>query len=220
MELVRKSISKWIVSAVVLVIGILCIVAGAASGEARVDAYTGISMTMGITLIVIAGLSILVALIATILSKGKAPFIATGAASAATLATGIFFVADRTLGSNLIWILLNYIPYLLITIGSIVVVDGVLVLVFGFVNKNKKEALYTAIFEFVIAAITIVLGALMVGDNPVISKDAQIITFGIILILYSLLICASTLLLNNGMTNKNNTNTDAIDAEVNDVTNE
>ncbi|MBR6072322.1 MAG: hypothetical protein IKP77_05785 [Acholeplasmatales bacterium] len=218
MELVRKSISKWIVSAVVLVIGILCIVAGAASGETSVDAYTGISMTLGITLLVIAGLSLLVALIATILSRGKVAFITTGAASAATLATGIFFVVDKNLGSTLIWIFLNYVPYFLLSVGGIIAVDGILVLVFGFANKDSKNAIITAVFEFIMAAIVIVLGALMVGNDPVISKSAQIIIFGIVLIIYSLLFCASTLLLNNnGFNNKNEAKPDAIDAEVKDA---
>ena len=211
MELVRKSISKWIVSAVVLVIGILCIVAGAASGETSADAYTGISMTLGITLLVIAGLSLVVSLIATILSKGKVAFITTAAASAATLATGIFFIADKYLGSTLIWIFLNYVPYFLLSVG-------VLVLVFGFANKDSKNAIITAVFEFVMAAVVIVLGALMVGNDPVITKDVQIIIFGIVLIIYSLLFCASTLLLNNnGFNNKNEAKPDAIDAEVKDA---
>ena len=216
MELVRKSISKWIISVVVLVVGILCIVAGAASGEAQTDAYTGISMTIGITLIVIASLSLLFTLIASILSKGEAQFIALGTGAAMTLATGIFFVVDKGWGSNLIWILLNYIPFVLLTVGAVIVVDGILVIVFGAMKKNTKSAIYTAVVEFAFAAIIIVLGALMVGNDPVISKNAQIITFGAILIIYSLLICASTLLVK---TYKETTH-DSIDAEVTEVNNE
>ena len=194
MELVKKSFSKWIISAIILVIGILCIVAGAASGEAQQGAYDGISMTIGISLIVVSSLSILVALAATIISKGKAPFVVTAIGSAVALALGILFVVDNSLGGTLIWLLLNFVPYLMLVSGSILAVDGILILVFGFVNKNAKEAMIAAIVEFVFAAITIVLGALMIGNDPVISRNAQIIIFGVILILYSLLICASTLL--------------------------
>ncbi len=216
MELVRKSISKWIISIVVLVVGILCIVAGAASGEAQQDAYAGISMTIGITLIVIASLSLIFTLVASILSKGEAQFIALGTGAALTLATGIFFVADKGLGSNLIWILLNYIPFVLLTVGGVIVVDGVLVLIFGAKKDGTKSALFTAIIEFVFAFIIILLGALMVGNDPVISKNAQIITFGAVLIIYSLLICASTLLIKSYKDVK----IDSIDAEVKDLSDE
>ena len=216
MEFVKKSISKWIISIVVLVIGILCIVAGAASGEAKADAYTGISMTLGITLLIISGLSLIFALIVSVLSKGETSFITLGAGSAFTLASGIFFVADRTLASQLIWILLNYVPYVLLSVGSIIAVDGVLIIVFGVMKKNTKAAVISAVVEFVLAAITILLGALMVGNDPVISKDAQIIIFGVILIIYALLICASTLLIKNFKEQKK----DAIDAEVEEINTE
>ena len=218
MEIVRKSISKWIVAVVVLVIGILCIVAGS-SNDAKAGAYEGISVTIGVTLIVIASLSILLALITTILSKGKVMFIALGAASATTLATGIFFVTYKGLGGELIEILINYIPFVLLCIGAIIAVDAILVLVFGLQDKEKaKSSAIAATVEFVIAAIAIVLGALMVGDNSVISKSAQMITFGIILVIYSLIFCASTLLVKS-YKESNSIHPDAMDAEVKEVEN-
>ncbi len=192
MELVKKSFNKWIISIVVLVIGILCIVAGAASGSAKADAYTGISMTIGITLLVVASLSLLLALCATILTKGATSFGIAAIGSAVTLALGILFVVDNSIGGELIWLLLNFIPYLMLVVGVIIAVDGVFVLIFGSAKKQAKDA--AIVVEFVIAAITIVFGALMVGADPVISRDAQIIIFGVILILYALLICASTFL--------------------------
>ena len=192
MELVKKSFNKWIISIVVLVIGILCIVAGAASGSAKADAYTGISMTIGITVLVVASLSLLLALCATILTKGATSFGIAAIGSAVTLALGILFVVDNSIGGELIWLLLNFIPYLMLVVGVIIAVDGVFVLIFGTARKEAKDAVVSAVVEFVIAAITIVFGALMVGADPVISRDAQIIIFGVILILYALLICAST----------------------------
>ena len=75
---------------------------------------------------------------------------------------------------------------------SYLAVDAILVIVFGITSKNTKASFIAALPELVISAITIVLGALMVGNDPVISKDAQLIIFGIILILYSILLCLST----------------------------
>ena len=216
MELVKKSFNKWIISAVVLVIGILCIVAGAASGNAQIDAYTGISMTMGISLLVVASISILASLLATIITKGETSFAIGAIGSAVALALGILFVVDNTLGGTLIWLLINFIPYLMLVAGSIIAVDAILVLVFAAAKKNLGAALVPAICQLVVAAITILLGALMVGDEPVISRNAQIIIFGVIIIIYALLICASTLLPIILRKNSNN----VIDAEVKEVNEE
>lgn len=216
MELVKKSFNKWIISAVVLVIGILCIVAGAASGDAQIDAYTGISMTMGISLLVVASISILASLLATIITKGETSFAIGAIGSAVALALGILFVVDNTLGGTLIWLLINFIPYLMLVAGSIIAVDAILVLVFAAVKKNLGAALVPAIAQLVVAAVTILLGALMVGDEPVISRNAQIIIFGVIIIIYALLICASTLL---PIVLRKNSNK-VIDAEVKEVNEE
>ncbi len=216
MELVKKSFNKWIISAVVLVIGILCIVAGAASGNAQMDAYTGISMTMGISLLVVASISILASLLATIITKGETSFAIGAIGSAVALALGILFVVDNTLGGTLIWLLINFIPYLMLVAGSIIAVDAILVLVFAAAKKNLGAALVPAIAQLVVAAVTILLGALMVGDEPVISRNAQIIIFGVIIIIYALLICASTLL---PIVLRKNSNK-VIDAEVKEVNEE
>ncbi len=195
MELVKKSLNKWIISLVVLAIGILCIVAAATSGrQASADAYQAISVIIGITLICISGLTILFAFLATIVTKGETSF-GVGAISAAlTLALGILFITDTALGGQLIWILLNYVPYVMLVVGAIFAIDAVIVFIYGFYKKNVKAAFYTAILEIIVAAITILLGALMVGNNPIISKEAQLIIFGIVLILYAVLLCITTIL--------------------------
>ena len=195
MELVKKSLNKWIISLVVLAIGILCIVAAATSGrQASADAYQAISVIIGITLICISGLTILFAFLATIVTKGETSF-GVGAISAAlTLALGILFITDTALGGQLIWILLNYVPYVMLVVGAIFAIDAVIVFIYGIYKKNVKAAFYTAILEIIVAAITILLGALMVGNNPIISKEAQLIIFGIVLILYAVLLCITTIL--------------------------
>ena len=194
MELVKKSLNKWIISAVVLAIGILCIVAAATTGSTSADAYQAISVIIGITLICISGLTILFAFLATIFTQGETSF-GVGAISAAlTLALGILFITDTQLGGQLIWILLNYVPYVMLVVGAIFAIDAAIVFVYGFFKRNLKTAFYTAILEIIIASITILLGALMVGNDPIISKNAQLIVFGITLILYAVLLWVTTLL--------------------------
>ena len=220
MKNLTKNISTLISALVILVVGILCIVAGAASGETSANAYEGISMTLGISLIVVAGLVLVLALVASIATKGKASFLATAIGSSATLALGIFFVSDKSLGGQLIWLFLNFVPFVLLVVGSIIVADGILNIVFGIVNKNAKVALISSVMTLVVGAISIILGALMVGNDPVITKSAQLIIFGIVIIFFAFSVCATACLDIFVKKNINNTKKDSIDAEVNEVNQE
>lgn len=192
MELVKKSISKWITAAIILVVGILCIVAGAVKGEDKANAYQGISIVIGVALLVVAALVIILALVAAILSKGDKSFGAIAGVATITLAAGIFFVADKYLGAQLITLLLSFVPYVLISAGSILVVDGILTIVFGIIKKNVKAAVITGVITIVFGVIAIILGALMLGDKPVIDMDVRFVIFGIILILFAVLVALST----------------------------
>ena len=194
MEKITKNLSKSITALVVLIVGILCIVAGAASGEASINAYEGISITLGVSLLIVALLALILAFAGTVLTKGKTPFGATAIASSVTLALGIFFISDKGLGGELIWLFLNFVPYVLIVVGSIVVIDAIIVIVYGFINKNSKPAVISGTVSIIIGVLALVLGALMVGNNPVISKNAQLIIFGVVIILYALTLCCSILL--------------------------
>ncbi len=195
MDFVKNNIAKWASALVVLVVGILCIVAGAASGEAQANAYDGISITLGVSLLIVAGIVLVLAFVATILSKGEAEFLVAAIAVSITLALGIFFIANKSLGGQLIWIFLNFIPYVLLVVGSIIVVDAILKLIFGLVKKqNVKVIIIACVFALVLAAIAIILGALMVGNDPVISKNAQLIVFGIVLIIFGAFAILATLI--------------------------
>jgi hypothetical protein len=218
MKKLTTPISALIASVIILVIGILCIVAGAASGEASASAFEGISMTIGITLIVVSSIVLLVALIGTIMSKGLVEFGKAAIGISVTLALGIFFVANTGLGGELILLLLGFVPYVLIVVGSIIIVDAILSLVFAGIRKEINAVAATSIIAIVIGAISVLLGALMIGNDPVISKSSQLVIFGIIVIVYALAICAiaSLALVYNKKQNKEEKK-DSIDAEVKEV---
>lgn len=213
MNFLKKSFSKIIAAVVVLVVGILCIVAGASSGETSASAYEGISLTLGISLLVLAAIVLILALVAAIMTKGDASFGAIAIGSAVTLALGIFFIANKGLGGELIWLFLNFVPYVLIVVGAIIIVDAVLGLIFGIVNKNIKAALSGALISIIIGLVAVILGALMIGNDPVISKNAQLIIFGIIIVFYALSICA-TVLLASKLASSADEKKDSIDVEV------
>ena len=193
MEFVKNNIAKWASALVILVVGILCIVAGAASGEAEAGAYEGISITMGVALLVVSGLVLVLALVASIMSKGETKFGIAAIGVSVTLALGIFFIADRTLGGELIWLFLNFVPYVLIVVGAIIVLDAILNIVFALVKKNNvKATIIAAIVAIVLAAVAIILGCLMIGNDPVISKKAQLIVFGVILAVFAIFAALAT----------------------------
>lgn len=219
MKNLTKSISALVTSIIVLVVGILCIVAGAS--DATLDAYKGISLTIGISLIVACSLVLILALVAAIMSKGKLTFGAMAIGVSVALALGIFFVANDTMGGQLIALFLDFIPYVLIVTGSIAVVDGLIVIILGAVRKETKSSLAEGIVSIGIGAVAVLFGALMIGNDPVISKKAQFVIFGIILIIYALALCgvASLAIVASKKANKEEKK-DSIDAEVKEVNEE
>lgn len=215
MELVKKSLGKWITAAIILVIGILCIVAGAATNEASADAYKGISVTIGVVFIVVSAIALILGLVTTIMTKNQTTFASTGLAAAATLAAGIFCVVDKTVAGSLILYFISYIPYLLIVAGFIIAIDAIFMLVFSIMNKTIKSALPAICIGCIIAIVAIVLGALSVGNDPVIEKSAQLIVFGIVLIVVAIFSVLTTFVktpsINLGKKK------DSVDAEVKEV---
>ena len=189
MESLIKKITTITSYAIVLVIGILCIVANSAD---NLDAFEAISITMGVTFIVVASLGLLVDLILGFLKKGNF-LTASTLSNGVLLALGIFFVSDKTIGGNMIYYFVNYVPYVVLVIGVLLAVDACFTLVFGFMNKNvKKSAVIAAsVIKLVLAALAIILGALAMGDNAL--GNNKFLIFGIVLIVYAIAGCALAL---------------------------
>ena len=62
----------------------------------------------------------------------------------------------------------------------------------GLVGKNVKAVLVGVIVGMVIGVVAIVLGALCVGENPVIAQNVQLIVFGIVVCLLAVLLVVLT----------------------------
>ncbi len=184
MQFVKERLGKWITAAIIIVVGILCIVAGAAMGgndpETAKSALDGISITLGIILIVAGSVAMVLAILVAVLAKKG--FAAVAIPGAAILAFGISLVVAKY-ASSLIGILLTVIPYLLICIGAVVLADAIFNLVQGIIRKEVKAILVGVIVAMVVAVAAIVLGALCVGNEPVIKWGVQLIVFGIIVCL-------------------------------------
>lgn len=191
MEFVKKSLSQWITALVILVVGILCIVAGAqSSGASNGGAYEGISVFLGIVFIIIGSIGVLFGLVA-------AAFLKKGLASAALssgiiLAAGIFLLVNQNTAGTLIWIFILLVPYILIVIGSILAVNALMILIFAIMKKGIGKALAAVILGLAVATISIVIGCLGIGNDPVIAHNVQFIIFGIVLVVFAAFLVLAT----------------------------
>ena len=194
MSFVRERLGKWIEAAIILTVGILCIVAGAKMGgndwEAAKNALDSISMVLGIILIVVGSLSIVLGLLVAILvKKGFLPVALPGGV---LLAFGISLVIGKY-AASLIQLFLYVLPFLLICVGGVILIEAILTLVFAIKDKNVKAVLVLVIVFAIVAIAAIVLGALCLGNDPVIKTNVQLIVFGIVLVLMACLQVLSTL---------------------------
>lgn len=187
MNFVQERLGKWIQAAIIIVVGILCIVAGAKLSGNSLDAIAsaqdtldGISLTLGIMMIVVGALSLVLAIIVGV-TVGKG-FAAVAAPGAILLAIGISLVVLKY-AYTFIDLLLKVVPYLLIAMGGVVLLDACFTLIKAIRAKQVKAALIGFVVALVIAAGAIVLGALCIGDDPVIKYGVQLIVFGIIVAL-------------------------------------
>ena len=191
MLFVKERLSNWIQAAIILVVGILCIVAGAKLGSNSLediasaqDTLDGISMTLGIVMIVVGSLSLLVAFyVGFRFGKG---FAAVAAPGAFLLAVGISLVVIKY-AYTFIDLLLKVTPYLLIAMGAIVLIDATFTLVRALKAKQGKFAVIGFIYALIVAAGAVVLGVLCIGSEPVIQYGVQLIVFGIVVSLVGVL---------------------------------
>ena len=191
MAFVAERLGKWIQAAIILVIGILCIVAGAKLGSNDInaiinaqDTLDAISMTLGIVMIVVGSLSLCMAIFAfVVVKKGFAQVALPGAI---LLAIGISMVV-LLYAYTFIDLLLKVVPYLLLAIGGVILLDAIFNLVKAILAKKVKEALVGIIVAIIVAAGAIVLGALCIGSDPVIKYGVQLIVFGIVVALTGVL---------------------------------
>ena len=193
MNFVRERLGKWIEAAIILVVGILCIVAGAAMGnndpEAASNALKGISTTLGIVLVVVGSLSIALAIVVVCLAKKG--FLPVALPGGILLAFGISLLVTPY-AADFIFLFLYVLPFLLICVGGVILCEAIFDLVFGIIGKKVKQVLVLVIVLAIVATVAIVLGALCIGKDPVIKTNVQLIVFGIVCILMACLQVLST----------------------------
>ena len=206
----QSAITTWVTAAIVLTVGILCIVAQNADGNAAGNAYDAISIVLGVTLIVVSTLG----LVLNILVLKRAASAIT-LANGIILALGIYLVVEKT-AAGLLYILTNYAAYVLTVVGALFVCDAILVLVFGLVKKaDVKTILVPVCVEAIIGAVALVLGILALPSVNVIDKRLTI--FGIILIVYALFLVLVGVFTFLGKSVRPEKKNDAIDAKTEDA---
>ena len=193
MSFVKERLGKWIEAAIILTVGILCIVAGAKMGgndwEAAKNALDSISLVLGIILIVVGSLAIILGIVVALLAKKG--FLPVALPGSVLLAFGISLVVGKY-AASLIGLFLYVLPFLLICVGAAILGEAIFTLVFAIKDKKVKSVLVLVIVFAIVAITSIVLGALCLGDDPVIKTNVQLIVFGIVLVLMACLQVLST----------------------------
>ena len=194
MSFVRERLGKWIEAAIILTVGILCIIAGAQAGNQDIGAaqetLNSISTVLGIILIVVGSLAIVLGVVVALLAKKG--FLPVALPGGVLLAFGISLLVKPYAG-QLIGLFLYVLPFLLICVGAVILCEAIFTLVFAIKDKKVKAVLVLVIVLAVVGIAAIVLGALCVGDDPVIKTNVQLIVFGIVLVLMACLQVLSTL---------------------------
>lgn len=187
MELVKKSISTWINAAIILTIGILVIVMGAARvDQGGADAAEAISVVLGIALIVVSSLALVLSIVGGILSK--LGFAAAGVSAGVSLALGISLVVGKY-AAGLISLFIYVIPFALVVVGAVILADAIYMLVMAILGKASPIA---HIISIVVGVAALVLGILCIGNDPVIPFNAQLIVFGIVVCIAALIMVLGT----------------------------
>ena len=218
LTLIKKHYQKLLISIITLIVGILCIIVGASSGEPLADAYKNIGNVIGISLIIVGSIAVIAAIVLTIITRKNAIGLAGGSAS--LLAAGIYLTAKNTICGTIIYYFVLFVPYFLLVAGILSVCEVIVTAILSIKKSSLKDILVTLIIGSIGGVIAIVLGALAIGDDPVISTNVQIIIFGVVLILVALYIALTSLFFGNVIadifTSNEEEHKDAIDAEVNE----
>ena len=144
----------------------------------------GLSIIIGIVLILIGIALLIKAMI--IMNSGL--ITSSGIWGVITLSFGIVFLIEKLAG-----IIFVFIPWLLIVLGSVFVIDALL---FRFYKNNDK--LITFVVEIIIGVISLILGILLVVIDGFMEYAS--IVLGIIMIVYAVLLITKTLKNKNQLT--------------------
>ena len=160
MLFVKERLSSWIQATIILVVGILCIVAGAAIGgnnlEAAKNTIDAMNIVIGIVLIVVGSLSLILSVLVAVLAKKG--FAAVAAPGAILVALGASILVWKYF-YNFIDILIKVIPFLLIALGVIVLADAIFTYILALKAKEGKKALLGLIVGCLVAVVDFVLPA-------------------------------------------------------------
>ncbi len=178
MNLAKKPLSIWLKDVITLVIGILLIITGATGKGGYTDA---ISYIIGITLIVVGVCCVLFALYVGI--KTRKGFILLGAPGTVMVLLGISLVVNLW-ATFIIAYILVVIPYLVLAVGFVLIIDAIMRSIFEF--KENKKSFLIMLPQLILGAVSLILGVLCLIENngqPIISTNVQLIVLGIIVTL-------------------------------------
>lgn len=155
----KKDVKNIVIASVLLVLGILFCFSSSMGNKA-------LSWIIGTALIISGILSVI-----SSYTIKKSVFTSDGIIGAAIAAFGILFA-----GNTLSWVIFDYIPFLLMCVGLVIVVDA-------FIKKFKNNENSKFVFELILGVLTLSLGACLKFVNGF--ADFASLMLGIVLIVYA-----------------------------------
>ena len=177
---VKLSFSKLVGCIITFIIGILCIIANQSSKQGD---YENISTFLGVVIMISSILSLTFDILIYILAKKRLTTVDT-LSQAFLLALGLFFICDKMVAADLIRLLLNYIPYAFVVLGSLLLLDSIVTCI-----RSKNDGMLKTVYPYLIAEsltalVTIILGAIALDSSTALAQNKFLI-FGIMLVIYS-----------------------------------
>ena len=161
----------------VLIISIILLVIGILFCCSLSMGISGLSLLIGIILIALGLLLVINSLL-----KSKEVFTTNGIFGLISITLGILFMVDKLAG-----IIISFIPWFLIVMGSVLIVDA---LISKFIRNENNLTQF--IFRIILGSLAVILGILLLTINGFIEYAALIL--GIALIIYSIYLCMSKFL--------------------------
>ena len=166
----RKKLNYWITAALLILFGVLFIVVGTKTDNQKV--ISTLDTIFGVLFLIEGSALILVSILV------KKQFVSSlSLAGALALSLGIYTLVESFI-NNILAVVLNFIPYFLIVVGSLMVFQALITYFLG-----KKKSLPLLIIQLVYGIIILTFGIL--GLTVFKDLDTKFIILGIIICIYA-----------------------------------
>jgi hypothetical protein len=202
-EKIKKQFTRFIVSLVIISIGICCIIFGTifltlSGSSGQMEAVSNLTKGIGISLVIASSLSLITHIIGAYTTHNQKVLGVYGSGAMLLLTIGSFFIVHSDASSLVILEVMQYSHFFYIGFGSLFLIDTLLNLRFNVIKHKTENAIFFVIIEGFIAISFLVLGLITTILSNTDNIDVRLnshaissISFGVLVILYGLFVLLS-----------------------------